>query len=163
GVTMTEAQWLVCVDPWPMLAYLQGKAGDRKLRLYAVACCREVQHLIPLPCVVAVGVAERFADRTASEADRQTAFRTVMDTANATPIISAAGRCEGYSVSPIYHVVMTAFTVMTDAEYLIDEWDGRPVRVPGLYVGGPNRDASERAQLVSWSAACVAGYDATLQ
>ncbi len=57
---MTEAKWLTCTDPGPMLAFLRGK---RKLRLYAVACCR---HLIPLlldsQAWGVVEAAEQFAD-----------------------------------------------------------------------------------------------------
>jgi hypothetical protein len=41
---MTEAEWLACDDPRPMLDYLRsiGRASDRRLRLFAVACCRHV-------------------------------------------------------------------------------------------------------------------------
>jgi hypothetical protein len=42
---MTEAEWLACTDPTPMLAFLRGKASERKLRLFACAC---VSQILPL-------------------------------------------------------------------------------------------------------------------
>jgi hypothetical protein len=37
---VTEAEWLACTRPEPMLRFLWGKASDRKLRLFAAARCR---------------------------------------------------------------------------------------------------------------------------
>jgi hypothetical protein len=42
---MTEVEWLAATDATPMLQILRGKVSDRKLRLFAFACCRHVWHL----------------------------------------------------------------------------------------------------------------------
>jgi hypothetical protein len=60
---MTEAEWLACDDPVLMLQQLRGKASDRRLRLFAVACCRRIREdgaeKSMHPAVV---TSERFAD-----------------------------------------------------------------------------------------------------
>lgn len=43
---MTEAEWLACQDPAPMLKSVRDKASERQLRLFACACCRKVLHLM---------------------------------------------------------------------------------------------------------------------
>ncbi len=93
---MTEAEWLTGTDPSPLLGYLGGrlhaeervasrrakpgallkhlprKGRNRKLRLFAVACCRRAWAGIPdETCRRAVEVAERFADGQARYQDRR--------------------------------------------------------------------------------------------
>ena len=60
---MTEREWLGCTRPKPMLEFLEGKVSDRKLRLFACACCRSIWHLLREQCLRdAVEAAEKFAD-----------------------------------------------------------------------------------------------------
>jgi hypothetical protein len=55
---------------------LRGKASDRKLRLFAVACCRQLGPLLKDPRITnALDVAERYADGAATQADLEAALR----------------------------------------------------------------------------------------
>ncbi len=70
---MTEAEWLGCDHPKWMLAYLKGKASDRKFRLFACACWRRHWHLLSETEREAVRTGERFADGLAADTDVGTA------------------------------------------------------------------------------------------
>jgi hypothetical protein len=66
---MTRSEWQACTDPARLLAHLSGRASDRKLRLFACACCRRIWHLLPEEgCRQAVLAAERYADGLLSKA-----------------------------------------------------------------------------------------------
>jgi hypothetical protein len=59
----TGAMWAECQDPALMLDHLQGRVSDRKLRLFPVACCHRVPHLLSdRRSQMAVDLAERFAE-----------------------------------------------------------------------------------------------------
>jgi hypothetical protein len=67
---MTEAEWLACTSSWRMLDFLDGKASQRKLRLFAGARCRQVWHLLADErSRAAIEVGERFADGEATTAE----------------------------------------------------------------------------------------------
>jgi hypothetical protein len=75
---MTETQWPTCQSPEAMLNALTDEASPRKLRLYAVGCCRRIWHLLHDDrCRHAVEVAQRFVDGRATAFDLEAAGRTV--------------------------------------------------------------------------------------
>jgi hypothetical protein len=79
---MTEAEWLTCSDPTPMLAFLRDKGSLRKLRLFALACSRRLLPLTRDPRVGAVlEVAERFADGLVGDGERSEARKVAQQAA----------------------------------------------------------------------------------
>jgi hypothetical protein len=65
---MTEAEWLECTDIYAILEHLQGKATDRKFRLFAVACCHRPYYQVPDECYrKAVQLAERMTEEDVDE------------------------------------------------------------------------------------------------
>jgi hypothetical protein len=108
---MAEAEWLAANDPAPMLELLRdrGKMKDRKLRLFAVACCRHIWPLIrEAHCREAVEIAERFADGSVTaevqEAARIAAERIRDHVAGSdAPLTSGADFAAAYAVSYAVH------------------------------------------------------------
>ena len=68
---MTEAEWLACTDPGSIVEWLRasGRSSDRKLRLFATACCRRLLPLVREGRAQEwVEVIEEYADGRASKA-----------------------------------------------------------------------------------------------
>ena len=59
---MTEAEWLTAAEPYPMLQFLRDKASKRKLRLFAVACCRQLWDQLEDYYRRTVDIGEQYAD-----------------------------------------------------------------------------------------------------
>jgi hypothetical protein len=81
---MNEVDWQAGLDPAAMLAYLDGKVSDRKLRLFACACVRRYWHLLRYQVPRdTVALAERYAEGQVEEAEldpaRQNAEMSAMD------------------------------------------------------------------------------------
>jgi hypothetical protein len=78
---MTRAEWEGSTYPQPMLQFLQstGRLTERKARLFAVACCRRIGHLLTDEEVARpLSVGERFADGRATPGElRQADERAV--------------------------------------------------------------------------------------
>jgi hypothetical protein len=71
---MTPEEGDRCGEPGAMLEFLYGRASDRRLHLFACACCRRIWPLLNHDrSRAAVDVAEAFADGRASEGELEAA------------------------------------------------------------------------------------------
>jgi hypothetical protein len=60
---MTEAEWLECIEPEKLLLFIRDKVSQRKMRLFAIVCCRLIWDRITDPrCRDAVELADRFVE-----------------------------------------------------------------------------------------------------
>lgn len=82
---MTEAEWLACRDPVPMLTFLRDRASERKLLLFSCACHRRTSRQDDDdPISNIVEVEEQYADRQATFDDVEEAY------------VQAGGECSPY-------------------------------------------------------------------
>lgn len=70
---MTEVEWLECTDPQKMPGFLKGTASRRKLRLFAVDCCRRHRQMLVSETTSCLEVAEQFAEGRIGHPERREA------------------------------------------------------------------------------------------
>ena len=79
---MDETTWNTCTDPQRMLEYLRGRVSERKIRLFACACCRHIGDILQdrwsrLAIAAAVVLAFVGGYLAGTERDVATSFDTV--------------------------------------------------------------------------------------
>lgn len=145
---MTEAEWLACEDPDLMLGGLRerGLASERKQRLFAVACCRRVWHLLTDErSRAAVRMAERHAD---GRAGLKELARTRVDA------VTAADRVARNAGWAAYHAaVQRVSDESIDSAYLAAvESQARSARRAARAAGGNEAAAWEKARVAEMRA-----------
>src|SRR5262249_6107956 len=112
SMRMTGEQWMACGDPLTILAFLRGKASERKLRLFGAAFCRRVWgQLTSVKSRRAVEFAEGYADG----AGARKAMMTAGNAANA-PARTATDRSpEGRTGAAVRALRAARYTALADA------------------------------------------------
>jgi hypothetical protein len=83
-LSVNESAWQTCPEPERMLAFVGERSSERKLRLFACACCRAVGY--PRRLVRrAIEVGERYADGLVTPAQRETACDAVLESSERDP------------------------------------------------------------------------------
>lgn len=104
---MTKAEWLTSAPP-AMLNWLEGRTSERKLRLLACACCRQVSHMFNYKaCINGVNIAEDYADGHVDVRELQDANAIVWEAARImqnpeASVAMAVGYATDVIVSPLY-------------------------------------------------------------
>ena len=67
---MTYDEWMES-EPKRFLDSLKGRGGERKLRLFAAACCRQLTYMLTPEAQEGIDLAERIAEGTADTLQRK--------------------------------------------------------------------------------------------
>jgi hypothetical protein len=99
---LTESEWLTGTNAAELVAGLPALAGgERKLRLFAVACCRRMAHRLSDPrSHRALDVAERYANGLASAEELQQASA---EAAEAASLLAVSGDLEAGAAAKACH------------------------------------------------------------
>jgi hypothetical protein len=100
-----EEDWRTSIVPRRMIEFVIGQTTDRKLRLYACACCYRIFHLLNEASHSALGTAEAFADGLVEEDARSAARKQAQQAAQVpeTGIALDFPKSERRAASSVYY------------------------------------------------------------
>jgi hypothetical protein len=75
---MTEQEWTNAPDPQMLLEFIGERVSRRKIRLFAIACCRTMGGLLGSSQQYALHIAEKHADSEATDSDLEAALMGVL-------------------------------------------------------------------------------------
>lgn len=138
---MTEAEWLTCPDPHRLLDVLGDRPSERKLRLFACACCRRHWHLLIDPrSRQAVEVAEKFADGEATAAEVSRASSAAFAAVEQEALRSIAATGELHSEGPLISAAWTlAWHIRRSVGRVLIGTDAVPADILRHITGNPWR------------------------
>lgn len=151
---MTEQEWLTSGAPLTMLQFLEGRATDRKLRLFACACGRLAWNpFVPRFVVRATAAAEAFADGKIDGA----ALARVYELARGAVTAIAPDRLADPGYLP--HILYAAMCAVTPVAFhgasagsraavraATDAWFGGTISIPNL--PGAQEELAAQADLL---------------
>src|SRR5258708_951699 len=113
---MTEAEWLDCTDIDSMLKFVRDQVSERKLRLFACACCRRIWPLLTDErSRRAVEIAERYADGAIDGIELSTARDAAWSVSPGSRRAAADAAAEATwghdEFGGFYHVALLAYNV----------------------------------------------------
>lgn len=120
---MTEAEWLACAHPNPLMMALQSRGTDRKFRLFSTACCRMIWPLLPDPLRRAVEIAEQFADDLVGSEKLAAAYRAVEQISDSIPTThSFQETIEWYATAAVGSATSSALAFDVDGSGTFSAW-----------------------------------------
>jgi hypothetical protein len=150
AVVISESEWMSYTQSTTMLGLLRGKASDRNLRLFAIACCRRIwPHIADERSRRAVELAGLDVDGLVSAEERLAAARGAADA-----LADAFDKLDNRSNGHLYHAAWAAALCLHTSQIPLRT----PVDKPAL---SGTFDCTMLAAVNSAYAAAIAKVDAT--